>query len=95
MTVLNVATTEILDEEKMKAYIAAAAPLMEKFDAEVVIRGKYLKTLLGSTCVEHIIGVFRFKDITTAENFYSCEEYIDLIPLRDAAGNMTFNFYEE
>ena len=95
MTVLNIAFTEIKNTEKMQAYIDAAAPLMKVYGAEVVIRGRYLKSLLGNTKSPHIAGVFRFPDMETAERFYSCEEYVSLIPLRDQAGKMTFNFYEE
>lgn len=95
MTVLNIAFAEIRDPEKMQDYIAAAAPLMKEYGAEVVVRGTYVKTLLGDEKPSHIIGVFRFADMVTAERFYSCDEYLALVPLRDAAGDMTFNFYEE
>jgi uncharacterized protein (DUF1330 family) len=95
MTVLNFAFTEIKDTEKMQAYIDAAAPLMKKHGAEVVVRGRYLKSLLGDEIAPHITGVFRFPDMDTAERFYSCAEYVALIPLRDQAGVMIFNFYEE
>ncbi len=95
MTVLNVAYTKIKDADKMREYIEGAAPLMKAYGAEVVVRGNYLTTLLGDPQNSHILGVFRFPDMATAESFYSCPEYLDLIQARDAAGDMTFNFYEE
>ncbi|MGV6805034.1 MAG: DUF1330 domain-containing protein [Ruegeria sp.] len=95
MSVLNIALTEIHSPEKMQAYIKAAAPLMKRYGAEVVVRGDYVKTLLGDELSPHIVGIFRFPDLETAEQFYSCDEYLALISLRDAAGTMTFNFYEE
>lgn len=95
MTVLNFAFTEIRDGEKMQAYVDAAAPIMRKFGAEVVVRGRYLKSLLGDTKEAHIVGVFRFPDMETAQQFYGCDEYLKLVPLREQAGAMTFNFYEE
>ena len=95
MTVLNIAFTQIQNQEKMDAYIAAAAPLMRAYGAEVVVRGTYIKPLLGPQKAPHIAGIFRFKDMETAERFYSCDEYRTLIPLREAAGEMTFQFYQE
>ena len=95
MTVLNVATTYLEDAEKMQAYIDAAAPLMKEFGAEVVLRGRYLKSLLGDDKGDHILGVFRFPDMDAAEAFYRCDRYQALVSLRDQAGKMTFNFYDE
>lgn len=95
MTVLNVATTHLEDTDKMQAYIDAAAPLMKKYGAEVVLRGHYLKTLLGSDKGNHILGIFRFPDMKTAEAFYGCDEYLELVNVRDQAGKMNFDFYEE
>lgn len=95
MTVLNIAFTEINDDQKMQEYIAAAAPLMKAYGAEVVVRGHYVKTLLGDSKGPHIAGIFRFLDIETAERFYACEEYQALVQIRDAAGRMSFHFYEE
>jgi uncharacterized protein (DUF1330 family) len=95
MTVLNVATTHIKDADKMQAYIDAAAPLMKEYGAEVVVRGHYLKSLLGEDKGNHILGVFRFPDMDAADAFYGCDAYNRLVNLRDQAGNMTFSFYEE
>mgnify|MGYP003674365291 CR=1 FL=1 len=95
MTVLNVATTHLKDADKMQAYIDAAAPLMKEYGAEVVVRGHYLKSLLGESKRNHILGVFRFQDMETADAFYECDEYKRIVNLRDQAGEMTFSFYEE
>ncbi len=95
MTVLNVATTRLKDPARMQDYIAGAAPLMRAHGAEVVVRGQYAKTLLGPDQDAHILGVFRFPSMAAAERFYGCEEYLALVPLREAAGDMTFQFYEE
>ena len=92
MTVLNIATTKVLSSEKMTAYIKAASPLLDRYGVEVVLRGKFIK---GVHSEPHIVGIFRFRNMETADDFYSCDEYIKLLPLRDAAGDMTFNFYDE
>ncbi len=95
MTVLNFAFTAVESTEKMQEYIEAAAPLMKEYGAEVVVRGDYIKSILGGAKLPHIAGVFRFPDMETAEQFYNSDGYKALIPLRDKAGEMAFNFYEE
>lgn len=95
MTVLNVAFAEIKDAKKMQEYAKAAAPIMKKYGAEVVVRGNYIKTLLGDQRQPHVTGIFRFPNMDVAEQFYGCSAYADLIPLREQAGPMVFNFYEE
>ena len=95
MTVLNVAFAEIKDAQKMREYAEAAAPIMKQHKAEVLLRGEYVKTRLGDQKVAHVTGVFRFPDMETADHFYTCPEYLELIPLREQAGSMVFNFYEE
>ncbi len=95
MTVLNFAVTEVNDIEKMQLYIAAAAPLMKQYAVEVVARGQYLKTLLGGGRKPHITAILRFPDMITAEKFYKSAAYIALLSLREQAGVMTFDFYEE
>ena len=95
MTVLNVAFAEVRDAQKMREYAEAAAPIMKEYGAEVVVRGHYLKTFLGDQKPSHVTGVFRFPDMETAEEFYGCPAYLELVPLRELAGAMVFNFYEE
>lgn len=95
MTVLNVAFAEIKDAKKMQDYAEAAAPIMKEYGAEVIVRGQYVKTLLGDQRPSHVTGVFRFPDMETAEQFYACPAYVALIPMREEAGSMVFNFYEE
>jgi uncharacterized protein (DUF1330 family) len=95
MTVLNVAFAEIRDAKKMQEYAAAAAPIMKEYGAEVIVRGSYIKTLLGDQKQSHVAGIFRFPNMDIAEQFYGCSAYVDLIPLREQAGAMVFNFYEE
>lgn len=95
MSILNIVFTEIKDHEKLQEYIKAAGPLMIENGGEVLIRGQYLKSMFGRDKPAHITAVFRFPDMAAAENFYNCEAYRTLIPLRDAGGKITFDFYEE
>ncbi|WP_299850973.1 DUF1330 domain-containing protein [uncultured Roseovarius sp.] len=95
MSVLNIVFTTIKDDEKLHAYIKAAGPLMKENGGEVLLRGKYLSSLFGDTKNGHLAAVFRFPDMNAAENFYNCDAYRELIPLRDAGGDISFDFYEE
>lgn len=95
MTVFNLAFTVIKGSNKMQEYIESTAPLIRQYGVEVVVRGRYLKSLLRDQKKPHITGIFRFPDMVTAESFYNCPEYVALIPLRERAGELTLNFYKE
>lgn len=95
MSVLNVVFTKIKNDEKLNAYIKAAGPLMKENSGEVLLRGKYLTSMFGGTKDGHLAAVFRFPDMAAAEAFYTCDAYKELIPLRDAGGDISFDFYEE
>lgn len=95
MAVLNFSYAHIKDSNKFMEYVKAAGELMEKANVEVLVRGEYSTTMRGDNCSPHIAAVFRYPDRAAVENFYSSDEYVTLIPLRDEACDMTINIYEE
>lgn len=95
MTALFTAHTEINDAEKLQEYIIAAGPIMKAYGAEVVVRGRHLDSLLGEEKNAHVIGIFRFPDAEAVKNFLDCDEYKALVSIRNQAGVMSFNLYEE
>lgn len=95
MPALFIAHTHIKDAESLQRYIAAAAPIMQAHGAEVVVRGRHLDSLLGEAQEPHAIGVFRFPDAEAVRQFLDSEEYKGLLPIRNLAGEMSFNLYEE
>lgn len=95
MPVLNFSYAKVKDVEKFKQYVEAAAPLLQEAGVEVVVRGNFSTTMQGDQCEPHVAAIFRYKDMESVEKFYTSEKYKPLIPLRDAACDMTIHLYEE
>ncbi|MDK9764689.1 DUF1330 domain-containing protein [Vibrio sp. D420a] len=95
MTVLFIAQTRVKDIDKLQEYISAAGPIMKTFGAEVLLRGKHLDTLLGDKQSDHITGIFRFPNEDSVKSFLACDAYKDLLSVRNQAGEMNFNLYQE
>ncbi|KIC21568.1 DUF1330 domain-containing protein [Leisingera sp. ANG-Vp] len=95
MAVLNFSYAKIRDAGLFRDYVQRAAMLMETMGVEVVTRGSFARVLRGGGSNGEVAAVFRYADMAAAERFYSCPEYQLLIPLRDAACDMTIHLYEE
>lgn len=95
MPVLTIAFAEVRDAEKFQTYVGAAAPLMAEHGAEVVVRGRYVQSMLTEDMNGHVVGVFRFENLASAKAFYCSHRYQQLVPLSEEAADMTFHFYEE
>ncbi|KIC11959.1 isoleucyl-tRNA synthetase [Leisingera sp. ANG-M1] len=95
MPVLNFSYAKIRNADLFRDYVQRAAPLMEAMGVEVLARGNFARVLRGEACSGEVAAVFRYPDMTAAERFYSSPEYQPLIPLRDAACDMTIHLHEE
>ncbi|MEX0302938.1 MAG: DUF1330 domain-containing protein [Leisingera sp.] len=95
MAVLNFSYAKIRDADLFRDYVQRAAPLMEAMGVEVITRGSFARVLRGDACHGEVAAVFRYEDMAAAERFYGSPEYQPLIPLRDAACDMTIHLYEE
>ncbi|MGH0001174.1 DUF1330 domain-containing protein [Pseudovibrio ascidiaceicola] len=95
MSVLNFSYAIIKDMDQFQQYVQAAAALMEEAGVEVIARGKFSQTKQGDELMTHIAAVFRYKDLQSLEDFYTSEACKKIIPLRDAACEMTIQIYDE
>lgn len=95
MSVLNFSYATIKDADKFREYVQAAKVLLEQAGVEVVVRGKHLETFRGDEAGEHVTAVFRYRDIEAVELFYASPAYLELLPLRDEACEMTIVLYDE
>jgi len=94
MTAFFVATSRIKDSEKFAEYGAKAAGTFPAFGGTLVIRGKADQALAGHS--DHqAVGVVRFPDMESLNNWYQSNEYQALIPLREEAADMTLVSYGE
>lgn len=94
MTAFFIATTRIEDPEKFQEYAAKAAPTFAPFGGELVLRGKAENSPAGDPG-HQAVGIVRFPSSEALDNWYRSAEYQKLIPLRDAAAEITFAFYSE
>ncbi len=95
MKIINVSTALIKNGELFKEYIAKAAVLMNEQEVEVVCRAKYVETLQGAKQGDHIMAIFKYKNMEAFDYFYGCKAYKKIVPLRDKACEMTINVYSE
>ncbi|GAA6174432.1 DUF1330 domain-containing protein [Sulfitobacter pacificus] len=95
MPVLSFNYATLKDTGAFQDYVTKAASLMKAANVEVIVRAKYADTLLGKTKAEHVSAVFRYADMEAAKGFYSSEEYLKIVPLRDRACEMSIHFYDE
>jgi len=94
MAAFFVATSKIKDAEKYGKYGAGVGPTLAPFGGELVLRGKAVETLAGSSD-HHGVGILKFPSMDKLKSWYGSDAYQALIPLRDAAGDMTMVTYEE
>jgi uncharacterized protein (DUF1330 family) len=95
MTIVNINYASLKNSEKFTKYVSHAARLLLSQGVEVICRGKHSNTLGGEEQEEHIVAVFRFTSTEAVKNFYECDEYLKILPLRKEACDMKITFYEE
>ena len=94
MSAFFVATNSIKDSEKFQDYVAKAIETIKSFGGETLLGGKAEGALMGS--VNHqFVGITRFPEMATLDNWYESEAYQALIPLREEAAETVIVKYEE
>lgn len=94
MSAFFVATVTIKDSDKFHAYAGKARDTFAAFGGELVLRGKFEGTFVGD--VSHqAVGIVKFPDLQTLENWFQSDAYQAIIPLRDAAADMVIAKYEQ
>ena len=93
MGAILVSRIKVKDPEQMKAYGAAAAPTIKAHGGEILMRGRFTESLIG-TDEPHATGVIKFPDTDTARTWFASPEYQSLAQIRDAAGEMEFLLYD-
>jgi len=94
MSVFFVATSVIKDMAKFKEYGAAAGPTVAAFGGKLVIKGMADRALVGNHGYD-AIGIIRFPDMDSLNNWYSSDAYQAIIPLRNEACDMTLVTHNE
>lgn len=84
----------IKDMANFKKYSESAAPTLQKFDAEILFKGKVSEVLTGEH-QHNISAVMKFPDKQAIPKWYNSKDYQALIPLRDSAADVVFVGIEE
>lgn len=94
MSALVFVNARIIDPDKFAQYGAAAGPTVAAHGGSFVLRGKFNANLDGDS--ELSLGaVIRFPDAQAAKDWYASDAYQQIIPLREAASEMTLTIFDE
>lgn len=93
MSAFFIASIKVKSPELFKQYGQLAGKSMQAFNGEVVIKGKKSADLAGDTTIE-FISMVKFPDQQHLHDWYYCEEYQALIPLRDQAAEITISSFD-
>ncbi len=88
MSAYAIANFNVLNEDKLKQYGAAAAATIGQYGGEYIAKGKAVS--LHGEANHSMMVVIKFKNLETATNWYQSEEYQQLIPVRNEAMDSEF-----
>jgi len=94
MAAFFVATSKIKDADKFAQYVSSVPATLAPFGGELVLRGAASETLVGSSH-HQAVGILKFASMDELKGWYGSDAYQALIPLRDAAVDMTLVTYQE
>lgn len=83
MSALVIVSFNMLDLKKLKQYSAAAGPTVASHGGEFLAKGAF-NTLYGKTNFS-MTAVIHFSSVEAATNWYNCDDYQQIIPLRNEA----------
>ncbi len=93
MPAFFIAQVTVSDPEKFRIYAGEIGATMEPHGGEQVLRGQKATDLTGES--DHqMAAVFRFPDLASIRAWYGSDAYQALIPVREAAAEMTITAYE-
>jgi uncharacterized protein (DUF1330 family) len=84
----------VTDREAFFAYARSVPATLLPFGGTILAKGKTERVLAG----EHRhtnVGIIRFPDLDKAHRWYLSEAYQALIPIRDAAADITVVSYQD
>ena len=84
MAVYMIAQLEITDAETFKRYSEQVAATVQQYGGRYLVRGGSVETLEGAVSGRRLV-VVEFDSKESAKRWYSSEEYVPLIKLRQSA----------
>lgn len=84
----------VRDPERWKHYVAGVPGTLGPFGGQVLFRGRRKAVLAGEHRHELVV-VLRFPDPDAIASWHGSPAYQALVPIRDAAADVTLVSYEE
>lgn len=84
---------DVTNPQKLQEYAAAAGPTIQAAGGEVLLRGKLTRQITGHAN-GGMTAIIRFDDLAALEAWYASPDYQSTLPIRNAIGDVTVNFYE-
>jgi uncharacterized protein (DUF1330 family) len=93
MSAFFVATVTVKNPEKMGEYGQKVGATLQPFGGELIVRGAVSRALAGKA--DHkAAAVIKFPTLDALNQWYASADYQALIPVREAAADMTIIAYE-
>merc|ERR1712188_93437 len=95
-TVLNmpkgymVASIKISDMDQIKPFQEAVVPLLKEHGVTLIARGSDIRENANGVEEGSLTVIFEFESYEKATEFYECEAYQKIIPLRQSCAKSTY-----
>lgn len=94
MSAFMIFHSTVRDPDAFSFYARSVPATLARFGGTLLAKGKMEKVLAGEH--QHMnVGMIRFPSLDKAHEWYASDAYRALIPIRDAAAEMTVISYQE
>jgi uncharacterized protein (DUF1330 family) len=83
----------VKNDDLWQTYVEGVGESLSAFESKIVFRGKLVSVLAGRHAHDTVV-VIEFCDHGTLDDWFRSESYQSLIPIRDAAADVTITTYE-
>lgn len=94
MAAYLISQSTIKDETKLAEYVEKSGPIAAEYCAEFVTVGPVTAVLTGSHAHKRV-ALFKFPNTAAIEEWFHCDAYKALWPIRKAAGDFDFVVFED
>ena len=95
MSAYMIATIAVKKPAKFQAYLMETQKVAAPYGAKLMFRGKTERSLAGGTADHGVVVVVEFPNQEKIDAWYASDAYQPLVPLRDAAAEMTMISYSQ
>ncbi len=94
MSAFMLATINVKDPVKLKAYLGKVQKLGANYGAQLLAKGKVVRSITDGEKKHDISIVVKFPDTESIDSLFGSEEYQELIPLREDGASMVLTSHQ-